>query len=376
MNGSWLRAALNKGLVDSGLLRMAGTFALALALGGVVLAVSGLSPLEVYGLLLQQSLLAPGALADTLLAATPLVFSGVATALAFRAGVFNVGVEGAMYLGAFAGAWAAFTWVGLPGPLLVAAAFVLGGAAGALWSAGPGYAKARYRVDEVVTTLLLNYVAISFTSYLVTYPFMSPGTANAMSPPIAPQARLARIWPPSQLNVSLFIALGIAAAASWALHRTTLGYSIRAVGSNPRFAAAAGMPVSRVVVAAMTLSGAVAGLGGAAQVLGVNYRFVQGFSPGFGFDGIAIALLASNEPLGVVIGALLFGALRSGGSTIQLFTNIPLDLIYLLEGIIILLVTARLVVPRVWWRAALGGPGRWARWRVARDAAGSHGHAA
>lgn len=360
----WSRRAV----LDSGLLRTTVTFAAALTLGGVVLAVSGLSPLEVYGLLLEQSLLAPGALADTLLAATPLVFSGVATTLAFRAGVFNVGVEGAMYLGAFAAAWAGFTWVSLPGPVLVAAAFTLAGLAGGLWSAGPGYVKARYEVDEVVTTLLLNYVAISFTSYLVTYPFMSPGTANAMSPPIAPQARLARIWAPSQLNISLFIAFGVALAAAWLLHRTTLGYSIRAVGSNHRFAVAVGIPASRVVVVAMTLSGVIAGLGGAAQVLGVNYRFIQGFSPGYGYDGIAIALLAGNEPLGVLVGAMLFGALRTGGSTIQLFTNIPLDLIHLLEGIIILLVTARPALPRRWARSM----GAWAGSGSERRAVGSH----
>ncbi|MFS8629225.1 MAG: hypothetical protein FWJ73_07700, partial [Limnochordales bacterium] len=178
------------------------TALLALVVGAVVLELTGRDAIEVYRLLAEQSLLGRGAFADTLLNATPLIFTGVAAALAFRAGVFNVGVEGSLYLGAFAAAWVGFTLTHWPAALLIPAAFLAAGLVGALWAALPGAARAYYGVDEVVSTLLLNYVATSFTGYLVSYPFLAPGAANAMSPLIAPAARLPRIAPPSQLNLS------------------------------------------------------------------------------------------------------------------------------------------------------------------------------
>lgn len=319
--------------------RLVGTFVMALLIGAVILLASGRNPLEFYGLLLQQSIIAPGALAGTLLAATPLMFTSVATAVAFKAGVFNVGVEGSMYLGAFAAAWVGFSWVGLPGLVLVPVAILFAGIVGALWAYLPGYAKAYLGVDEVVTTLLLNYVAISFTSYLVTYPFMSPGAANSMSPQIAPQAHLASIWPPSQLNVSFLLAVAVAVGVWFLMRHMTTGYAIRVVGTNSRFARVVGISPPAVMVGAMLISGFIGGLAGATQVLGVNYRFVGNFSPGYGFDGITIALMANNDPLGAILGAILLGALRSGGATVQLFSNIPLDLLNVLEAVIILLVT-------------------------------------
>lgn len=325
---------------------------LALVVGAIVLELTGRDAVEVYRLLVEQSLLSPGALADTLLNATPLIFTGVATAIAFRAGVFNVGVEGSLYLGAFAAAWVGFTMTEWPPGLLIPAAFLAAGVIGALWAVLPGVARAYYGVDEVVSTLLLNYVATSFTGYLVSYPFLAPGAANAMSPLIAPGARLTRIAPPSQLNLSFVIALAVAVAAAVLIYRTTAGFALRAAGSNPRFAQSAGIDVRATIVMAMVVSGFIGGLGGAGQILGVNYRFIQGFSPGYGFDGITVALLVRNDPLGAILGALFFGALRNGGATIQLFADIPIDLIHVLQAAIILFVT---VEPRV--------TGWFARWR-------------
>lgn len=321
------------------LLRIIVTFTAALVVGAVILLVSGRSPLAVYWLLFQQAFGSTSATADTLLNATPLIFTGVATAVAFQAGVFNVGVEGSLYVGAFAAAWVGFTFTTLSGWLLIPLAFVAGGLAGLLWALLPAVMKAYLQVDEVVTTLLLNYVAIDITAYLVTYPFLAPGAANSMSMPVAKQAELPRLLASSQLNAGFFVALAVAVAAAWLLGRSVLGYEIRSLGHNFWFARTMGMPLARTVILAMCISGLIGGLGGAAHVLGVNYRFVQGFSPGYGFDGITVALMANNSPIGAILGAVLIGALRNGGTTMQLFTNIPLDLVNVLQAIVILLVT-------------------------------------
>lgn len=328
-------------------LRVVLTLAMALALSALVMALSGKDALRAYGILLSAAFGDSLAIADTLLAATPLIFTGLATAIAFRAGVFNVGVEGSLYLGGFAAAWVGFTLTFLPGPLLVMAALLAAALVGGMWALLPGYLKAQWRVDEIVTTIMLNYVAIHFTSYLVNYPFAVPGLANAMSPVVAPGAQLPRLLPPSQLNFSFLLALLAVAATSFLFGRTTLGYELRTYGANPLFARWSGMQSSSIIIKVMVLSGALGGLAGAGQVLGVNYRFVANFSPGYGFDGIAVALLGRNSAWGALLGALLFGALRSGGSTLELMMDIPLELIRILEAAIIFFVTAEFALQRI-----------------------------
>ncbi len=318
-------------------------FAVALLIGGAIIALSGRNPLEVYQLLFSQSLGSRQAFADTLLNSTPLIFTGLATLVVFRAGIFNLGVEGSLYLGAFAAAWVAFSFTGLPGVVLILLSLLAGGIVGALWLLPPAYLRARYQVDEIVSTLLLNYVAINITSYLVSYPFLAPGAANSMTIPVAPQAHLGRLVQGSQLHSGLFVALGLVLLVALLFRSTVLGFGLRAVGFNPIFARTMGFPVARLVIAAMLISGLIGGLGGAVQVLGVNYRFVQGFSPGFGFDGITVALIADNNPFLVVVAAILLGALRTGGTTMQLFVDIPLELVDILQAVIILLVTVRVV---------------------------------
>lgn len=314
------------------------TLLIALLMGAVVMQLSGKDAIEAYTVLFSSALGSRTAVANTLLAATPLIFTGLGAAIAFRAGVFNVGVEGSLYLGAFVAAWAGFTFVTLPPLILVSLCFVLAAVVGGFWCYAPGVLKARLEVDEIVTTIMLNYVAILFTSYLVNYPFRVPGLANAMSEKVAEGARLVRLAPPSQLNLSFLIALAVTVGLILLFRRTTLGYELRSVGDNPLFARWSGMPVAGVIEKVMFISGALGGLAGAGQALGVHYRFVANFSPGFGFDGIAIALLGHNTPIGTFLAALLFGVLRSGGSTMELFTDVPRDLIRVLEATIIFFV--------------------------------------
>lgn len=311
------------------------TLALALIAGALIMALSGKDPVNAYSVMLNSAFGSERAIANTFLAATPLIFTGLATLIAFRAGIFNVGVEGSLYLGAFAAAWAGFTFTDLPAIVIVPLAFILAGVIGGVWGMIPGYLKARYKVDEVVTTIMLNYVAILFTDYLVNGPFLVPGMSNAMSAEVSPQAQLPRIIERAQWNISFFFALGVFLFVLFLLKRTALGYEIRVLGSNPLFARWSGMPARRIIVTVMFISGFIGGLGGAGQALGVHYRFISGFSQGLGFDGIVVALLGRNNPIGALIAALFFGALRNGGSTMELFTRIPRDLIDILIALII-----------------------------------------
>jgi general nucleoside transport system permease protein len=323
-------------------------FVLALVVGALVLTVTGKDALSTYATIFQQAFLGVTNLADTLLFSTPLILTGVATVVAFRAGVFNVGVEGSLYLGAFMAAWVGFTWTGLPGFIVLPLAFILAGLVGALWAWVPAALKAYLQVDEVVTTLMLNYIAIFFTSFLVNGPFLAPGTANSMSPLVSPQAEVPHFMPSSQFNWSFVFAIALTLGLWWMLRRSTLGYAIRMVGDNARFAAASGISVARTIIYSMLLSGMVGGFAGAAQILGVNGRFIDNFSPGYGFQGITVALLAADQPLVIIPAAIFFGALTNGGGLVQLFSNIPIDLINVLQGTVMLFATTRLTLK--WFR--------------------------
>jgi simple sugar transport system permease protein len=319
------------------------TLIIALLMGGIAIELSGKDALNAYGVLFTSALSDWNAVANTLLSATPLIFSGLGAAIAFRAGVFNIGVEGSIYVGAFASAWVGFTFVGLPALIIIPLAFIVGAGVGGAWCYVPGALRARLGVDEIVTTIMLNYVAILLTGWLVNYPFRVPGLANAMSAKVAPAAQLPRIAPPSQLNVSFFIAVACALILAFVFRRMRLGYELRNTGDNPVFARWSGVPVPKVIEKVMFISGMMGGLAGAGQALGVNYRFIAGFSSGLGFTGIAIALLARNNPFGVLIAGLLFGVLRNGSSTMELFTDVPYDIVRILEAVIILFASVDLI---------------------------------
>ncbi len=315
------------------------TIEMALVVSGIVLELSGKDALNTYRVIFEWGLGTDRAQANSLLAATPIIFTGLGTAIAFRAGVFNVGVEGSLYMGAIAAAWVGFTFIDMPSAMLIVFAFLAAALAGGLWGLIPGYLKARLRVDEVVTTIMLNYVAIEFTSYMVqSGPLFVPGMANAMSKTIAEQAQLPRLVARSQLNSSFFLALVCVGLMIFIMQRTRLGYETRLTGDNPLFARWSGVMVGKTILVVMFISGLLGGFAGAGQVLGVHYNFTARFSRGFGFDGMTIALLARNSPLGVLIGALLFGVLRSGGTTIEVFTDVPIDLVDIVQALIIFFV--------------------------------------
>ncbi|TCO47961.1 ABC transporter permease [Actinocrispum wychmicini] len=314
-------------------------FLVALVIGAVVLLATGHDPLDFYQLLVREAFGGTDRIAATLSSATPLLFTGLATAIAFRAGVFNVGVEGGFLLSGLVTATVA---VHVSGPLVVPVAMLAGAAAGVLVSVGPGWLRARWGVDEVVTTLMVNFVVTGVTGWLVTSFLQARGVANAATPLIARSAWLPDLLPPDNLTSGVLIGLGLAVTYAVWIRHSVLGYELRQTGLNQRFAAAQGIRVGKVIVVAMVISGAIAGLGGAAHALGVVHRYVDGFSPGYGFTGIAVALLGRNSAVGVVIGAVLFGALASAGTTAQLFSDIPLDIVNVLSGTVMVFAVVRL----------------------------------
>ncbi|HYM80975.1 MAG TPA: ABC transporter permease [Candidatus Limnocylindria bacterium] len=312
--------------------------ALALVAGAVFIAAIGEDPFGVYGLMLSQTFGTGYGIGQTLFKATPLIFTGLAVALGFRAGLFNIGVEGQLYLGGFVAALVGFGWAELPPIHLLPLTLLAGAAAGALWGAIPGVLKARFGAHEVINTILLNFIAFALVSYLG-YSVFEPATVRTSE--IGPGAHLARLdifWPSlrgSPANLALGLGLAAAAVIGVVLFRTRLGYELRAVGLNAPAAEYGGVSVGRVQVTAMALSGAVAGLGGCNYVQGYKHFFELGFSAGSGFLGIAVALLGRNHPVGVVIAALFFGALSYGGLAAN--QRVPKELVEVLQAIVILL---------------------------------------
>jgi simple sugar transport system permease protein len=319
---------------------------LALILGAAIILVTGGDPLLAYVGLFQGAFTRPNALAETLVWTTPYIYSGLAVSLAFKGGLFNIGAEGQLGLAALATAWVGYTVHGVPWPFHLLLAVLAGCLAGGIWGAIPGYLKARYGAHEVINTIMLNYVALLLGNYLLAGPMKDPNpqVAVAQTPKILESARLPTLLAGTRLHWGFLLALLVAVVIYVLLRRTTLGFKIRAVGANANAARAAGIGVERTIVVTMFLSGALAGLAGAVEVVGVNYYHSPGFSVGYGFDSIAIALLGKTNPLGLIPAALLFGALRSGASRMQFLTQIPIDVIGIIQALVLVFVAADQIV--------------------------------
>lgn len=321
-----------------------------LIVGALALLAFGDNPIEVYRLMIVEAFGGERRIAATLSETTPLVLTGLATSVAFRAGIFNVGVEGSLYLGGIAAAYIGYTFVWLSSAPLIALALVLAAFAGALWALLPALMRARLNVDEVVTTLMLNFIAIAITSWLVNGPLLAPGSANSATPLVVDAARLPRLLPPSTLNIGFVIALALLGLYGLWGRITIMGFETRLLGLNARFSRAAGLDAPRLIVKTMLMSGAVGGLAGGVHALGVVHRFVGDFSPGYGFTGIAVALLGRNSALGMLVASIVFGALATSSTTIQLFSDVPLEITGVIQGAVMIFSVVQ--VGRLWkaWR--------------------------
>lgn len=316
---------------------------LSFAIGAVIVLLTGNNPVAAYVALFNGALGDPTAIGRTLLNATPLIFTGLAVAVAFRAGLFNIGGEGQLFIGAVTAAWLGIS-LGFLGvfsiPLVLAACVITG----FLWGSVPGVLKAYFGAHEVITTIMLNFVAINFAYYLAQNPLRQEGPIPGTET-IDFAARIPAIsFALGRANYGFFVALLAAVAVYLLLWRTRRGFEIRAVGLSPGAANYAGMRLGLNTILALAIGGSLAGLGGGVEVLGVYGNMDVPFVTNLGFNGIGVALLGRNHPVGVVLGALLFGGLYAGAQEMQFATDVPLQLATVLLAIILLLVTATRLV--------------------------------
>ncbi|MFH1028799.1 MAG: ABC transporter permease, partial [Pseudomonadota bacterium] len=372
---------------------------------------------QAYSGLVSGALLKKRGLSESLIATTPYIFTSLAVALGFKAGLFNIGVEGQFYIGALTGAWAGYTFAGLPAIVHLPLTLAMAALGGAVWAGIPGYLKAKTGAHEVITTIMTNYIAFRLTEYLVNNPMKDPSSIVPKTPDVAPTAELWRFWEIPQrlqdplnalgaglvlgvvaffiarwvlgwpgirrriiepgarrlvmygaglvvtviftvalpaltqnwglftddkdrLHVGLFLAVGAAVFTWWLLYRTTIGFELRTIGANPAAARYAGINVTRSIVLAMALSGALAALAGAVEILGLEHNLPVFFSTGYGFDGIAIALVARNDPFGILVAAFLFGGMRNGSDLMELRSGVSKHVISLIQALVLLFVSA------------------------------------
>jgi ABC-type uncharacterized transport system permease subunit len=322
----------------------------ALIVASGVILLAGSNPIQAYLALLAGAFGGIDSLTVTIIKTTPLLITGLGVAVAFRGGLFNIGVEGQLFIGSITAvivgtAFHTPAYIHLPLTLLVSAF------AGALWAAIPGFLKARYGANEVITTLMTNYIAIRIITWSIGArgPLRAASSVVPETQSIYETARLPDLLPGVHLHAGILIALLLVVVIYLILFRTTLGLEIRTVGTNRHAARYAGINVNRIIVISMALSGGLAGLAGAVQVMGLSpYNFTTGFNVGSGFDSIAVAVLGSIHPIGVALSALLFGAMDAGARLMQLRARVPIDIITILQGLILMFVAADRIIRSIY----------------------------
>jgi simple sugar transport system permease protein len=316
---------------------------LVFGVGSIAMLLAHVSPFDGFAALFDGAFGTKEEIAETLVQTTNLLFPALGIAVAFRAGLFNIGAEGQLVLGGFAAGWfgaqfPAPAWLAIPMVLLA------GTLAGGIWGAIPGFLRARFGANEVIATLMLNVVATLLATYLVTGPLQQAGGGAQETALLPKSAQLGDLIANSRLTWALPIALALAIALRWLLQRTVFGYELRAAGDAPEAAKRAGIDLGRTALVAMALSGAIAGLGGATIVAGVLHRFNVGLSPGYGFIAIAVALVGNLDPLWICVAALGFGILQSGGIAMQAEAEVPRQVVSLVTGLVIIALAGRRVV--------------------------------
>ncbi len=285
---------------------------------------------------------------ESLVAASPYILTGLAVAVGFRGGLFNIGAEGQFFMGALGSAFVGYTLKGLPIYIHLPLALLGGAIAGGFWAFIPCWLKAKTGAHEVVNTIMMNWIAFRLSDWLLNGPMKATGY-RPITPVVEESAMLPRFFPePLRFHAGFFFALAIAFFIWWLLFKTMVGYEIRAVGANPNAAKYAGMNISNNIILIMVISGALAGVGGAVQVLGTDHWVGQGFSAGFGFDAIALALIGNSHPLGVVLAAILFGVLRGGATSMQSLAGIPIDIISIIQGLVIVFIAAPIIIRAIY----------------------------
>jgi simple sugar transport system permease protein len=339
---------------------------MALIIGGVIMLATGVGLESIgrsYVALFTGSLGSTYAISETLTAAAPLTLAGLGIALAFRAGLFNIGAEGQLLVGGMAAVIVGFSFEGVPAIIHLPLALIAAALAGAVWAGIAGWLRAATGAHEVITTIMLNLTSLRLVDYLLRNPpVQRPDRSDPISRSVLDSAELPHLlgWldPVLRLHAGIILAVLAVVFVYWLLFRTTIGFEFRAAGLNPDAARYAGMRAGLIIVMVMGLAGALAGLAGANQVLGVLGRASPNFSGGIGFDAIAVALLGRSHPVGVLLAGVLFGALQAGGRQMQALAGVSLDLIGIIQALIIIFIAApmlvRAVVPWLFRRRIAG----------------------
>ncbi|HXP92241.1 MAG TPA: ABC transporter permease [Candidatus Binatia bacterium] len=331
MTGRWRAAGLAAAIVAG--------------VGSIAMLAAGANPIDGFAQLFGGALGDVDELAETLVQTTALLFPALGVAIAFRAGLFNIGAEGQLVMGGLA-AGSIGAVLTLPGYVSIPLLLMAGALAGGGWGAFAGFLRARFAANEVITTLMLNVVATLFASYLVGGPLKSPA-ATASETAILPHASwLPELVRDTRLTLALPIALLVALGLRYLLDRTVFGYELRAVGEAPKAARRAGIAPGRIAIAALGLSGAIAGMGGATIVLGILHRFNVALSPGYGFIAIAVALVGNCDPIAIVAAAFAFGILQNGALAMQAGAGVPRDIVAVVEGLVIFVLAGRQYLTR------------------------------
>jgi len=321
-------------------------------IAALAMLIAGADPFAGFAALLRGALGGPSQLAETLVQTTALLFPSLAVALAFRAGLFNIGAEGQLIVGGLAAGVVGGS-LHAPGAVAIPVLLACGCAGGAAWGLIAGIIRARFGGNEVIATLMLNIIAALMANYLIVGPLRAPGTVGNETALLPESSWLPVILPDSRLTIALVLAIVLAGVLQFVFARTVFGYELRAAGDAPEAARRAGVDLARMGLLAMTLSGAIAGLGGATIVTGVLHRFNVSLSPGYGFIAIAVALVGALDPLRIVVASFAFGILQSGALTMQAFAHVPKDVVSFVEGLAIVALSAR----RFFVTRAKGGQG-------------------
>jgi simple sugar transport system permease protein len=325
-------------------LTVIGLVILAAFLCGLVLAATGVNPLRAYIEILKGAFGSVNAVAECLVYATPITLTALSVILCFRCGLWNIGADGQLYMGAIAAVGVGFNTLNLPGPLVLPAMILAGFAAGAAYAAIPALLRLRFGANEVIVTIMMNFLAVTFSIYLIGGPWAS-GITPA-TPPIVNSGFLPILIPGTRLSASLLIALLAAAILSRVLSSTVFGFRVRTIGQNIDAARYAGIRVGRVMFLSFAAAGGLAGLAGFGEVAGVYHNLPAGLSPGFGYTGIVVALLAKLNPMRAVAVAFLLGALNVGADSMQRALGVPVSIVAIMEGLLILLILAARLIDR------------------------------
>lgn len=317
---------------------------LSLILAALIMLLAGYNPLSAYGAMLDGAFGSPNAIANTLAKSTPLILVGLACAFANKGGIFNIGGEGQLYMGAFVAAVVGLSMQGMPRFVVIIVSLFVGAFAGGLVGAFNGLLKAKLQINEVIVAIMLNYICKFTTSHFVNGPLKEEGSQTAKTVALGDEYMLKTILPKTQLTTAFVIALVLVVIMYFFFEKTRMGYNIRAVGENGRAAQATGIAMSGTVVLTMGISGALAGLAGATEVFGKMGRFIDLFSPGYGFTGIAVAVLGRNNPFTVLLSALLFGIIESGSMKMSYEAGVSTSMINVMQGLVILFVATPALV--------------------------------